>query len=281
MVTTSRLSLPRLTSTTVIRENPLLLSRGDGFQTTGVNPGSSNDPNPFFRGLFSKAYLNQVVISPHVYGPGVTYASTNYFGSGLWNRLSNSFGYLTTTGYTYSAVTKRFPIAIGETGSKFTDSRDLQFMPDFQSYLLNIGAAKDGRHNAVSSFFYWDWNDNSGDTGGLIDSTWYNLIWVKVRWLNALGLTPWYKAPAQSPPPAGSLPPPPPSSPPPSPKLSPPPNLSPPPSNVASPSPPPSPTPLPSPSPSPTPFPSPSPSGPTSCQVRVAVNSPWSNGQQQ
>ena len=95
-----------------------------------------------------------------MYGPSVTYASSNYFGAGLWNRLSSSFGYLTGTGYTYNGVTKRFPIAIGETGSKFQSAGDLQFLPDFQSYLLNTGGGNDGRHNAIPNFFYWDWNDN-------------------------------------------------------------------------------------------------------------------------
>ena len=56
--------------------------RGDGFQTTSVPPGSPGDPKPFFEALFTKPYLHQVVISPHVYGPGVTRAKTNYFGAG-------------------------------------------------------------------------------------------------------------------------------------------------------------------------------------------------------
>ena len=226
----------------------IVLLRGDGFQTAaGVTAGSRDDPNPFFKAIFSKPYLNQIVISPHVYGPGVTSASTNYFGAGLWGRLSSSFGYLTTTGYTYNGVTKKFPIAIGETGSKFQNAGDLkvrawwgphslfdgshcigivyncderpppppvacvcsQFMPDFQAYLLNTGAAKDGKHNAMPSMLYWSWNDNSGDTGGLVDSTWLTLQWVKVRWLNGLGLTPWYSAGPKPPaPPPAPLPPP-------------------------------------------------------------------------
>ena len=56
--------------------------RGDGFQTSGVTPGSPSDPKPFFEALFNKPYLQQVVLSPHVYGPGVTRAKTNYFGTG-------------------------------------------------------------------------------------------------------------------------------------------------------------------------------------------------------
>ena len=92
----------------------------------------------------------------------MTGATSNYFGTGLWNRLSNSFGYLVTSGYTYKGVTKKFPVAIGETGSKFQDPRDLQFLADFQTYLLNKMV---GKNTTIASIFYWSWNDNSGDTG--------------------------------------------------------------------------------------------------------------------
>ena len=102
------------------------LRRGNGFQTTGITVGSGNDPNPFFKALFSKPYLNQVVISPHIYGPSVSLATDNFSGPGLWNHLSASFGYLTKTGYTHNGVTKRFAVVIGETGSTFSTAADLQ-----------------------------------------------------------------------------------------------------------------------------------------------------------
>jgi hypothetical protein len=39
----------------------------------------------------------------------------------------------------------------------------------------------------------WAYNANSGDTGGLVDDTWWNLMWMKLRFLrNHMGLTPWY-----------------------------------------------------------------------------------------
>ena len=76
--------------------------------------------------MFSKPYLNQVVISPLVYGPSVSLATENISGPGLWNHLSASFGYLTKTGYTHNGVTKRFAVVIGETGSNFTTAADLQ-----------------------------------------------------------------------------------------------------------------------------------------------------------
>ena len=48
---------------------------GDGFVTDPVvlaaTPGAS-DPNPFFRSLMGRPYLDQVVIAPHVYPPSIT-----------------------------------------------------------------------------------------------------------------------------------------------------------------------------------------------------------------
>ncbi|KAG1680164.1 hypothetical protein FOA52_000277 [Chlamydomonas sp. UWO 241] len=181
---------------------------GDGFQTKNVTAGSPADPNPFFQSLMSKPYLNQVALSPHVYGPSVTFAAADYSGDSLFNRLSNSFGYLMKEGYTHNGITKRFPIVIGETGSFFSDPRELAFMESFKLYLLNTGEANDGRHNAIPHMLYWCWNSDSFDTGGLVDSTEYNIIWKKVRWLNAIGLTPWYKSASAAkrppPPPYGS-----------------------------------------------------------------------------
>ena len=48
--------------------------------------------------------------------------------AGLWERLTRSFGYLTTVGYTSasSGVNKKFTVVIGETGSAFTNSGDLK-----------------------------------------------------------------------------------------------------------------------------------------------------------
>lgn len=55
------------------------------------------------------------------------------------------------------------------------------------------GAGNTGQHNAIGNWMYWSWNANSGDTGGLIDDNWRELMWVKIRFLvNKLGLKPWY-----------------------------------------------------------------------------------------
>lgn len=171
---------------------------GDGFATDHnlIAQNGLSDPNPFFQTLLHKPYLNQVVISPHVYPPSVTGASTNYSGPGLWNRLSESFGYLTQQGYCdETGLCKVFPVAIGEFGSRFIDSRDIQSMNDIAAYLNNTGAAADGKHQAIRNWFFWAWNANSGDTGGIVADNWRDIIWQKVDYLSTIGLRPWYSGP--------------------------------------------------------------------------------------
>ena len=43
----------------------------------------------------------------------------------------------------------------GEIGTMFTSSDDKAWMHDFTQWRNNIGAANDGLHNNVNSYFYW------------------------------------------------------------------------------------------------------------------------------
>ncbi len=179
---------------------------GDGFATDAnlISQYGLSDPRPFFNALLQKPYLNQVAISPHIYPPSVTGAS-NDSGSGLWNRMTSSFGYLTEQGYCNGSKCKVFPVALGEFGSKFTDNRDIQWMADMATYLNNTGAAADGKHQAIGNWFYWCWNADSGDTGGIVSDDWRQIQWQKVEYLRTIGLAPWYASPQPTP-----VPPPPP-----------------------------------------------------------------------
>lgn len=84
---------------------------------------------------------------------------------------------------------------------------DKAWLHDLSQWINNIGPANDGLHTDVTSFFYWCWNANSGDTGGLVDDTWLSVEWPKIDFLtltpnsvsatNSLapggwGLLPWY-----------------------------------------------------------------------------------------
>ena len=47
---------------------------GDGFNTnsTFLQQHGGSDPTPFFNTLLQKRYLNNVIISPHYYGPSIS-----------------------------------------------------------------------------------------------------------------------------------------------------------------------------------------------------------------
>jgi aryl-phospho-beta-D-glucosidase BglC (GH1 family) len=163
---------------------------GDGFATDAelIKRCGLSDPNPFFKALLNKPYVDQVVISPHVYPPSVTNASQDYQGADLWKRLSASFGYLTQQGY----KGKVFPVAIGEFGSRFTEEKDLQSMHDMAEYFQSNAPAADGKHKAIPHWFYWSWNANSGDTGGVVADNRLDIQWKKIDYLTQIGLKPWY-----------------------------------------------------------------------------------------
>lgn len=164
---------------------------GDGFATDSdlLSQNGLSNPTAFFDALLSKPYVDQVVISPHVYPPSVTHAIGNYTGEGLYKRLSDSFGYLTQDGY----ANKTFPVAIGEFGSRFTASEDLASLQDIAKYMNNSQDAADGRHHAIKHWFYWSWNPNSGDTGGLVGDNWMDIEWKKIDYLLTIGLIPWHQ----------------------------------------------------------------------------------------
>ena len=113
-------------------------------------------------------------------------------GTALWTRLSQSFGYLNKEGFGGHV----FPIAIGEFGTTFAEEPDQLLFNDLVNYMLNAqndGSPVDDLHNPITSFFWFAWNANSGDTGGLVNSpNWDSIAWPKVNYLQGLGLAPWY-----------------------------------------------------------------------------------------
>ncbi|AUR51500.1 hypothetical protein CUN60_04075 [Aquella oligotrophica] len=62
-----------------------------------------------------------------------------------------------------------------------------------------------GKHQPIYNWFYWSWNANSGDTGGIVDDSWKNINWNRIDHLSrgvlsgqtvinpsGIGLQPWY-----------------------------------------------------------------------------------------
>ncbi len=87
---------------------------------------------------------------------------------------------------------QRFPVAIGEFGSKFVEQNDIETMNSLVSWMNLADGSDDGQHTRVTNWFYWSWNSNSHDTGGLVDKDWRELEWGKLKYLMGLGLRPWY-----------------------------------------------------------------------------------------
>ena len=225
---------------------------GDGMAVDPelVKARGLSDPNPFFRALLTKPYLNQVVAGPHVYSPSVSSAQDSTQGPPLYKRLSQvrgregverserrknaaavfifqplpsphhpqSFGYLNKQGYcdgsnkvgAPSGNCHIFPVVIGETGTGFIDPRDLQPQLDLAAWsVAKAGSpASDGLHAPVQGFFWWAWNANGDGAMGIVQSDWTAIDWAKVRYLQTVGLRPWYvPAPPLPLPPPTTLPP--------------------------------------------------------------------------
>ncbi|DBA92448.1 TPA: hypothetical protein ACH3X1_002682 [Trebouxia sp. C0004] len=182
-----------------------LVNWGDGFITDQAtiqsNPGMSN-ANGFFQGIMTSPYLRQVVLGPHVYGPSVTQTTANIQGTGLWNRLTVSFGGKSLGGYCYQGVCNRFTVVLGEYGSTFTQQNDVALHIDLVAYMQNQGSAAGG-HTNMPSWIFWAWNPSSSDTGGVVGADWLSIQWLKIDKLtgsspngvDGLNLKPWYYGP--------------------------------------------------------------------------------------
>src|SRR3989344_1687623 len=104
---------------------------------------------------------NKLVFSPHIYGPDVYWQSyfsdTNFPAnmSAIWDK---QFGYLAQKGYT---------IIPGEWGGKYGTNGGSSSDVSLQDSLTRYFVAR-----SICSSFYWDWNPNSGDTGGILQDDW-------------------------------------------------------------------------------------------------------------
>ena len=58
----------------------------------------------------------------------------------------------------------------------------MAFYRDFALYLHNASPANDGQHTPMPNVVWWDWNPNSGDTGGIVGNDWLT-VRVSLLWL--------------------------------------------------------------------------------------------------
>lgn len=178
---------------------------GDGFATDNATVSQNiSNPKNFFTQLASKPYVNQIVISPHMYGPnGTNNQGPDHSNQAVayadWSRLNgyllNNFLNINNTsqsGFCIGTTCRLYPIALGEFGGKFDPAdpnytKDVATLVNVATYLTRLGVGKP----AQPSWFYWDWNPNSGNTGGILKDDWLTIDCNKVNYLKQyLSLTP-------------------------------------------------------------------------------------------
>lgn len=77
---------------------------------------------------------------------------------------------------------------------------DAKYLQDFAAYLNSSAGVIPARFSKprTTVWYWWSWNANSGDTGGLVSGSrpgpWYTVKWYKVRYLEGIGLCPWFRA---------------------------------------------------------------------------------------
>jgi endoglucanase len=131
---------------------------------------------------------DRLVLSPHVYGPDVfnqSYFSAADFPNNMPAIWNSHFGDVQAQGYA---------VVLGETGGKYGagDPKDKTFQDALFAYL---------KQRDLRDVFYWSWNPNSGDTGGILNDDWTTVRQDKVALLQSF----WAGAPN---PPATTTPPP-------------------------------------------------------------------------
>lgn len=116
---------------------------------------------------------DRLVLAPHTYGPDVhpqPYFDDPRFPANMPAIWERRFGQFVDQGYT---------VLLGEFGGRYGDGdpRDRAWQDALIHYLISKG---------VRSGFYWSWNPNSDDTGGLLQDDWHSLQSEKVALLRRL-----------------------------------------------------------------------------------------------
>ncbi|NJK71299.1 MAG: cellulase family glycosylhydrolase [Thermales bacterium] len=123
---------------------------------------------------------DKLILTPHIYGldvyPDISYFSSKDFPNNLQPKWEEHFGYLTEKGYT---------IIPGEFGSKYGtttntgtgDTKDVVLQDKLIDYFID---------KEICNFFYWSYNPNSDDTGGLVEDDWQTPISSKIDNLQKL-----------------------------------------------------------------------------------------------
>eukprot|EP00884_Botryococcus_braunii_P019883 jgi/Botrbrau1/6579/Bobra.0189s0006.1 len=163
---------------------------GDGFNTDQLTIAQwgISDPTAFLDALVKQDYINQVVLSPHVYCPSTSGAPDGYAGTELDYRLDQSFGQKGAFGWNGHI----FPIVIGEFSVNFRSANPTAERDCWNSIVQYMNSGTDG-HPPITTWFFWGWNANSVDTGGITTNNDPKKVdWEKLDALRSIGLSPWY-----------------------------------------------------------------------------------------
>ena len=166
---------------------------GDGFITDEDfirENGKISSAKPFFDKVVEKPYISQVVLSPHIYCPSSSKASDGFAGAELYERLDRSFGEKTAgKGYCNADGTcHRFAVVVGETSNNFYSGGEKE-KQCWDSIVTYVKTGPVGGKGKFSGWYYWGWNSNSADTGGIVSSANpRDIDWQKIDSLRSLGL---------------------------------------------------------------------------------------------
>ena len=159
----------------VLAANPNLLLFVQGIQE---NSTCSTDYGHWMGGNFEPMKCtplslpqDKLVLSPHVYGPDVyqqVYFTAPNFPSNMTSFWDTHFGFLAEKGYT---------IVPGEWGGKYGvgDQKDVILQDSLTSYFTKKG---------ICNSFYWSFNPNSTDTGGILKDDWTSVWDNKMKLIN-------------------------------------------------------------------------------------------------
>ncbi|MFO0749196.1 MAG: cellulase family glycosylhydrolase [Myxococcota bacterium] len=117
---------------------------------------------------------SRLVYAPHAYGPDVF--ALNYLASPQYPKVlpyvwELRFGHAFTAGH---------GLVIGEFGGHYDDAV-VPGSVDWQDRFVAWMAAR-----GIDSFFYWCWNPNSGNTGGILEDDWKTPNAAKMKLLRPL-----------------------------------------------------------------------------------------------
>ena len=166
----------------ILGVNPNIVIYTEGVSSTNAGGNCNSGYNAWWGGNIkgqlcdpiSTAAIpaNKLAFAPHVYGPDV-YAQP-YFNDTTFANMpaiwDDHFGSVQAAGNS---------VAFGEFGGKYGggDPRDVAWQNKIVDYQIAKG---------MCSFFFWSWNPNSGDTGGILNDDWTTVSTAKYNNLKRL-----------------------------------------------------------------------------------------------